>query len=104
MMLLTPHMWIRSYTPFFPSFFPFRCCQQPLKLWEFFVVDVDAALDLYKKSIPDMDNDAFRSGSSDIILRDTALGRYNASLNCAAAALAIGRQTSDGPVTNEEYV
>jgi hypothetical protein len=102
--IATPPTWLRSHTTFFPNFFPFRCSQQPLRLWEFFVVDVDAALDVYKKTIPDMSNDAFRSSSSDIICRDPALGRFNASLNCAAAALALGRETSDNPVTDEEYV
>ena len=77
---------------------------QALKLWEFFVIDVDAALATYKENVPALGAMALHASASEIVVRDEALGRFNAALDTMAAACALGRRTPDAPVSEEECV
>ncbi len=74
----------------------FPCPTQALRLWEFFVADVDDELDRYRQQARQLSAEAIQSAPDQLFTREPAGGRLNARLNVAAAAKQARRQPGAG--------
>lgn len=75
--------------------------QQALRLWEFFVVNVDEAMATYRAQVGNVELE--KGTQADLVHKAYTPGRHGHKLNIAAAACTLGRTDPAAPVTDEEY-